>query len=291
MSCRGSSRGHPYAGRERKETGNLCLEECCEPRIARAERCREGRFAANEGVFCWARIHDACAAGLGVSQPWRSPPRLCWSFAALAAGGSSTRRLFQRAAAIFDARPHGPRPYRRRARQHADQLTAALVRPARSASSRWSRARHLPHLHAARLSRGLGREEGAKISYIWDVTDAKGQRVARVSGDETIPNRSGSDPWSGVDSAALHNIAGKTASQVAASLSGGGAARRRWTRRHRPAHRPGSRAPSSSPPAGIPGTWRPAIRAGRIGGRRAPWRDHGSRHTRFRGAGRRAKNR
>jgi hypothetical protein len=67
-------------------------------------------------------------------------------------------------------------------------------------------------------------KSGAKISYIWDVSDAKGQRVARVSGDEVITKRSGADPWSGVDSAALHNIAAKTTSQVLASLSGGGSA-------------------------------------------------------------------
>ncbi len=65
-------------------------------------------------------------------------------------------------------------------------------------------------------------KKGAKISYIWDVTDAKGQRVGRVSGDEIIPTRLGSDPWSGVDSAVLRSIAGKTASQVTASLPRGG---------------------------------------------------------------------
>jgi hypothetical protein len=64
-------------------------------------------------------------------------------------------------------------------------------------------------------------KKGAKISYIWDVTDAKGQRVGRVSGDEAVPNRTGSDPWSGVDSTILRSIANKTASQVAASLPHG----------------------------------------------------------------------
>ncbi len=83
-------------------------------------------------------------------------------------------------------------------------------------------------------------KSGAKISYIWDVSDAKGQRVARVSGDELIAKRSGADPWSGVDSTALHNIATKTASQVMASLSGGGAASAAGTPRPRRAHRRGS---------------------------------------------------
>jgi hypothetical protein len=65
-------------------------------------------------------------------------------------------------------------------------------------------------------------KRGSKVSYIWDVTDAQGSRVARVSGDELIASRTGSDPWSGVDSAAIRSIAGKTTSQLAASLSRGG---------------------------------------------------------------------
>jgi hypothetical protein len=65
-------------------------------------------------------------------------------------------------------------------------------------------------------------KRGSKVSYIWDVNDAQGSRVARISGDEVIATRSGSDPWSGVDSAAIRSIAGKTTSQLAASLSRGG---------------------------------------------------------------------
>jgi hypothetical protein len=65
-------------------------------------------------------------------------------------------------------------------------------------------------------------KRGSKISYIWDVNDAQGSRVARISGDEVIATRSGSDPWSGVDSAAIRSIAGKTTSQLAASLSRSG---------------------------------------------------------------------
>ncbi|MGE3529050.1 MAG: hypothetical protein AB7G54_06450 [Methyloceanibacter sp.] len=65
-------------------------------------------------------------------------------------------------------------------------------------------------------------KQGAKISYIWDVTDAQGSRVARVSGDEIVPKRSGSDPWSAVDAAVIRSIAGKTTSQIAASMPRGG---------------------------------------------------------------------
>ena len=64
-------------------------------------------------------------------------------------------------------------------------------------------------------------KQGAKISYIWDLTDAQGSRVARVSGDEIIAKRPGSDPWSAVDAAAIRSIAGKTTSQLAASLPRG----------------------------------------------------------------------
>jgi hypothetical protein len=64
-------------------------------------------------------------------------------------------------------------------------------------------------------------KQGAKISYIWDVTDAQGGRVARVSGDEIIAKRAGSDPWSVVDAAAIRSIAGKTTSQIAASMPKG----------------------------------------------------------------------
>jgi hypothetical protein len=64
--------------------------------------------------------------------------------------------------------------------------------------------------------------KGSKITYIWDVNDAEGSRVARVTGEELIATRSGSDPWSGVDSAAIRGIAGKTASQLAANVPRGG---------------------------------------------------------------------
>jgi len=63
--------------------------------------------------------------------------------------------------------------------------------------------------------------QGSKISYIWDVTDAQGSRVTRVSGDEIVSGRAGSDPWSAVDAAAIRSIAGKTTSQLAASVPKG----------------------------------------------------------------------
>ena len=65
-------------------------------------------------------------------------------------------------------------------------------------------------------------KKGAKISYILDITDTKGQRVGRVSGEQLIAGRSGADPWSSVNSAALHSLAVMIAPQIAASMSGGG---------------------------------------------------------------------
>jgi hypothetical protein len=53
------------------------------------------------------------------------------------------------------------------------------------------------------------------------VTDAKGTKVTRVSGEQTVSKGSRSNPWSGVDSTVIRSIAGKTASQLAAELPGG----------------------------------------------------------------------
>jgi hypothetical protein len=62
---------------------------------------------------------------------------------------------------------------------------------------------------------------GSKISYIWDVTDAKGTRVTRVSGEASAARGTRSNPWRGVDSAAIRDIANKTTSKLAAELPGG----------------------------------------------------------------------
>jgi hypothetical protein len=66
--------------------------------------------------------------------------------------------------------------------------------------------------------------KGAKISYILDINDSKGGKVGRVSGEHVVASRSGSDPWSGVDSAAIRSLAAKIAPQIASTLSGGRAA-------------------------------------------------------------------
>ena len=98
-------------------------------------------------------------------------------------------------------------------------------------------------------------KKGAKISYILDITDTKGQRVGRVSGEQLIPGRSGADPWSGVNSAALHSLAVMIAPQIAASMSGGGSP---------PPAASGpapSQGPAPSASAGAPAPATPAARA------------------------------
>jgi hypothetical protein len=60
---------------------------------------------------------------------------------------------------------------------------------------------------------------GVKVSYIWDVADAAGKRVNRITGEEVVaaaPNAR--DPWSAVTPAALQSIADKTAASLATWL-------------------------------------------------------------------------
>ncbi|ODR96852.1 hypothetical protein AUC70_13765 [Methyloceanibacter stevinii] len=61
----------------------------------------------------------------------------------------------------------------------------------------------------------------SRISYVWDVDDAAGKRVTRVSGEEVVSGGSSSNPWRGLNSTAMANIANSTASQLAANLPGG----------------------------------------------------------------------
>ncbi len=58
----------------------------------------------------------------------------------------------------------------------------------------------------------------AKISYIWDVTDASGKGVHRVSGEETAKAGKGADPWAAVTPPVIDAISTKTVSSIAAWL-------------------------------------------------------------------------
>ncbi len=137
-------------------------------------------------------------------------------------GGPSTSSFFSSATSLFSSSTKialapivgAPQPV-------AEQFTQALVVAGKD--------RHLTILpgggSANYTLRGYllasSEKGGSKISYIWDVTDAKGARVTRVQGDELIPG-SAADPWGAVTGTVLNTIAGKTTSQLAASLPHGG---------------------------------------------------------------------
>jgi hypothetical protein len=139
-------------------------------------------------------------------------------------GGPSTSSFFSSASSLFGGSTKialapivgAPQPV-------AEQFTQALVVAGKD--------RHLTIIpgggSANYTLRGYllasSEKGGSKISYIWDVTDAKGARVARVSGDELVPGRA-ADPWDAVNGTVLNTIAGKTTSQLAASLPHGGSA-------------------------------------------------------------------
>lgn len=55
---------------------------------------------------------------------------------------------------------------------------------------------------------------GVKVSYIWDVTDPAGQRLNRITGEETVAAVQGRDPWSAVTPQVIETISAKTATQV-----------------------------------------------------------------------------
>ncbi len=60
----------------------------------------------------------------------------------------------------------------------------------------------------------------SKVSYIWDVTDASGKGVHRVSGEETAPSGKSKDPWTAVTPNIVQSIATKTVTSVAGWMPG-----------------------------------------------------------------------
>lgn len=128
---------------------------------------------------------------------------------------SGATSLFSRSTKIAVAPIIGTTP------QVAQQLTDALVTAGKDRGltllPEGGKATYTLRGYLVATSEG----KGSRITYIWDVNDAQGSRVARVSGEEVIAGRSGADPWAGVDSAAVRSIAGKTASQLAASMPRG----------------------------------------------------------------------
>lgn len=54
-----------------------------------------------------------------------------------------------------------------------------------------------------------------KVSYIWDVTDASGKRVNRMTGEESAAANAGKDPWAAIGAPLIAAIADKTAGTMA----------------------------------------------------------------------------
>jgi hypothetical protein len=61
----------------------------------------------------------------------------------------------------------------------------------------------------------VGDTSGTILVYVWDVFDASGRRVHRISGQETTANGS-QDPWLGVDTSAISNVARRTVAALVA---------------------------------------------------------------------------
>jgi hypothetical protein len=137
-------------------------------------------------------------------------------------GGPSTSSFFSSASSLFSRSTKiSLAPIVGAPQAVADQFTQALVDAGKD-----RRLTIVPGGTGDYTLRGYllasSEKGGSKISYIFDVTDASGGRVSRVSGDELIPG-SVADPWTAVNGTVLNSIAGKTTSQVAASLPRGSA--------------------------------------------------------------------
>lgn len=59
----------------------------------------------------------------------------------------------------------------------------------------------------------LRKGEQVGLTYVWDVVDARGQRVNRIAGEETIPGTA-ADPWAAVTPDVAHALALKTMGDV-----------------------------------------------------------------------------
>jgi len=60
---------------------------------------------------------------------------------------------------------------------------------------------------------------GTKVSYIWDVSSPTGQRVNRITGEETIKGAAAKDPWASVSANVVQAIADRTAGSLSTWLT------------------------------------------------------------------------
>ena len=162
----------------------------------------------------WIRlIASAAVAGVAVA---------CLSGCGGGPGGVSSGGIFSSATSLFGgSKKIAVAPIIGTTPQVAQQLSDALVTAGSDRGltivREGSKANYTLRGYLIATTEG----KGAKVTYIWDVNDASGQRVARVSGEEVVAGRAGADPWANVDAAAIRSIAGKTASQLAASMPHG----------------------------------------------------------------------
>ena len=61
-------------------------------------------------------------------------------------------------------------------------------------------------------------KNSTKVSYIWDVNDAAGKRLNRITGEESIAGAAQKDPWSSVTPALTKTVAEKAAASFGAWL-------------------------------------------------------------------------
>ena len=60
---------------------------------------------------------------------------------------------------------------------------------------------------------------GTKVSYIWDITNASGERVHRITGENLIGDAASDNPWSSVNQQAVAKMANSTATSIAQWMS------------------------------------------------------------------------
>ncbi|WP_181706730.1 hypothetical protein [Chthonobacter rhizosphaerae] len=64
----------------------------------------------------------------------------------------------------------------------------------------------------------VGGDEATNVTYVWDILDASGNRLHRITGIE-IAGKADADPWSGVNEAVLNAVAARTVEQIYAWLN------------------------------------------------------------------------
>ncbi|WP_176085473.1 hypothetical protein [Martelella sp. HB161492] len=58
------------------------------------------------------------------------------------------------------------------------------------------------------------KDDSVAVIYVWDVMDAKGQRVHRIQGQQEVPPTTSSDPWSAVPNQTMETIGQKSVADL-----------------------------------------------------------------------------